>query len=198
MTSNEPEAIRQDIERTRQSLSDDVDTLNQKVNPSFVVQRQRQALHGRFTQAKDRVMGGGPSPSGSDSAPSAMGTLQDRAASAPGAVTAQTQGNPLAAGLIAFGVGWLTSSLLPTTQAEQQAARQLQERASDLAEPAKAMAQDAASQLQGSAQQAVESVRSTAQDAAQEVKGDAQQAKDDVQGQAQSSAQSVREQGSSG
>jgi hypothetical protein len=211
MTSNDPEAIRRDIEQTRQSLSQDVDVLNEKVNPRYAVQRRKEAARSSLSRARDRVMGSMPSMGsgnsgsagngyGNGSGSGSGGTVQamgDRMSSAPDLARSQAQGNPLAAGLIAFGAGWLVSSLLPATQAEQQAARAVQERASDLAEPAKEMAKDAASQLQGSAQQAADSVRSTAQDAVQEVKGEAQSAKSDVQGQAQSSAQSVRGQSGS-
>jgi hypothetical protein len=47
-----------------------------------------------------------------------------------GAVGGQTQGNPLAAGLIAFGVGWLAASLIPASRPEQQAAAKAKEHAS--------------------------------------------------------------------
>lgn len=206
MTSNDPEAIRRDIEQTRQSLSQDVDVLNEKVNPRYAVQRRKEAARSSLTRARDKVMGNVPSVpsmgsgnsgSGGTSSGGTVQAMGDKVSSAPDMARSQTQGNPLAAGLIAFGAGWLASSLLPASQAEQQAARAVQDRASDLAQPAKDMAKDAASQLQGSAQQAADSVRSTAQDAVQEVKGEAQSAKDDVQGQAQSSAQSVREQSGS-
>jgi hypothetical protein len=205
MTSNDPEAIRRDIEQTRQSLSQDVDVLNEKVNPRYAVQRRKEAARSSLSRARDKVMGNVPSMPSMGSGNSgggngSGGTVQamgDRVSSAPDMARSQTQGNPLAAGLIAFGAGWLASSLLPASQAEQQAARAVQERASDLAQPAKDMAKDAASQLQGSAQQAADSVRSTAQEAVQEVKDDAQSAKSDVQGQAQSSAQSVRGQSGS-
>jgi hypothetical protein len=205
MTSNDPEAIRRDIEQTRQSLSQDVDVLNEKVNPRYAVQRRKEAARSSLSRARDRVMGNVPSmptmgSGNSGGGNGSGGTVQamgDRVSSAPDMARSQTQGNPLAAGLIAFGAGWLASSLLPASQAEQQAARAVQERASDLAQPAKDMAKDAASQLQGSAQQAADSVRSTAQEAVQEVKDDAQSAKSDVQGQAQSSAQSVRGQSGS-
>ncbi len=205
MTSNDPEAIRRDIEQTRQSLSQDVDVLNEKVNPRYAVQRRKEAARSSLSRARDRVMGNVPSMPSMGSGNSgggngSAGTVQamgDRVSSAPDMARSQAQGNPLAAGLIAFGAGWLASSLLPASQAEQQAARTVQDRASDLAQPAKDMAKDAASQLQGSAQQAADSVRSTAQEAVQEVKDDAQSAKSDVQGQAQSSAQSVRGQSGS-
>src|SRR3954471_10182001 len=66
-----------------------------------------------------------------NAASSAVGTVQDAASSAadavqqtPQMVRQQTQGNPLAAALCAFGAGWLISSLLPATQKEQQLAQQ--------------------------------------------------------------------------
>ena len=203
MTSNDPEAIRRDIEQTRQSLSQDVDVLNEKVNPRYAVQRRKEAARSSLSRARDKVMGSVPSMGSGNSGAGGNGSggtvqaMGDRVSSAPDMARSQAQGNPLAAGLIAFGAGWLASSLLPATQPEQQAARAVQERASDLAQPAKEMAKDAAAQLQGSAQQAAESVRSTAQDAVQEVKGEAQSATSDVQEQAQSSAQSVRGQSGS-
>jgi hypothetical protein len=48
---------------------------------------------------------------------SAASSVADAASSAPDMARRQTRGNPLAAGLIALGVGWLASSLLPLTEA---------------------------------------------------------------------------------
>jgi gas vesicle protein len=115
---------------------------------------------------------------------------------APDAVIRQTQGNPLAAGLIAFGVGWLVSSLLPASQREQQLAQQaesvVREHKDQLLAPAKQAAQEVGEQLRPAAQQAVQEVKGTAQDAAQSVKQEGQSAAQDVQGQAQQSRQSVQ------
>jgi gas vesicle protein len=111
-------------------------------------------------------------------------------------VVRQTQGNPLAAGLIAFGVGWLVSSLLPASQKEQELAQQaetmLRENKDTLLAPAKEMAQEMGEQLKPAAQDAVESVKSTAQDAAQTVKDEGQSAVEDVKGQAQDSKDTVQ------
>jgi gas vesicle protein len=111
-------------------------------------------------------------------------------------VVRQTQGNPLAAGLIAFGVGWLVSSLLPASQKEQQLAQQaetaLRENKDALLAPAKEVAQEMGEQLKPAAQDAVESVKSTAQDAAQTVKDEGQSAVEDVKGQAQDSKETVQ------
>ncbi|MGX5655821.1 DUF3618 domain-containing protein [Geodermatophilus nigrescens] len=141
-------------------------------------------------------------------ASSAAGTVQDAASQAahavqqaPDAVVRQTQGNPLAAGLIAFGVGWLVSSLLPASQKEQQLAQQaetaLREHKDQLLAPAKQAAQEVGEQLKPAAQHAVEEVKGTAQDAAQTVKSEGQSAAQDVQGQAQQSRESVQSQASS-
>ena len=118
--------------------------------------------------------------------------------SSPDAAIRQTQGNPLAAGLIAFGVGWLVSSLLPATQKEQQLAQQaetaVRENKDALMAPAKQAAQEIGEQLKPAAQDAVESVKSTAQDAAATVKEEGQSAAADVQGQAQQSKTTVQSQ----
>jgi uncharacterized protein YjbJ (UPF0337 family) len=220
MTSSDPDVIRRQIEDTRRELSYDVDALNEKVNPARVMDRRVSAAKGRFTNVKEKVMGSASNTTSQaqgmaqnaagsvqDAASNAAGTVQDVASSAASAVqqapqqiTAQTQGNPLAAGLIAFGVGWLVSSLLPASQKEQELAQQaetaLRENKDALLAPAKEAAQQMGEQLKPAAQDAVESVKSTAQDAAQTVKDEGQTAVQDVQGQAQQSKETVQSQAS--
>ena len=182
MTTQTPEEIRRDIERTRYELATDVDTLHEKVSPSAIAQRRTQATKNRLGSVKDRVMG-----SAHDASSSASSTGSDVAGSvkqAPSAVRQQTQGNPLAAGVIAFGAGWLISSLLPSSETEQQATMaakdQVQEHSDTLTAPLKEAAQGAKDNLQPKAQEAADSVKSTATDAAGTVKGEAQSAKDDL------------------
>jgi ElaB/YqjD/DUF883 family membrane-anchored ribosome-binding protein len=182
MTTQTPEEIRRDIERTRYELATDVDTLHEKVSPSAIAQRRTQATKNRLASVRDRVMG-----SAHDVSSGASSTGSDVAGSvkqAPSAVRQQTQGNPLAAGIIAFGAGWLVSSLLPSTEKEQQAAMaakdQVQEHSETLSAPLKEAAQGAKENLQPKAQEAADSVKSTATDAAGTVKGEAQTAKDDL------------------
>jgi hypothetical protein len=182
MTTQTPEEIRRDIERTRYELATDVDTLHEKVSPSAIAQRRTQATKNRLGSVKDRVMG-----SAHDASSSASSTGSDVAGSvkqAPSAVRQQTQGNPLVAGVIAFGAGWLISSLLPSSEKEQQATMaakdQVQEHSDTLTAPLKEAAQGAKDNLQPKAQEAADSVKSTATDAAGTVKGEAQSAKDDL------------------
>jgi len=220
MTSSDPDVIRRQIEDTRRELSYDVDALNEKVNPTRVVDRRVSAAKGRVSSLKDKVMGSAQDATYSaqgtasnaagsvqDAASSAASTVQDAASSAasavqqaPDAIVRQAQGNPLAAGLIAFGVGWLVSSLLPASQKETQLASQaesaVREHKDTLLEPAKQAAQEMGEQLKPAAQDAVESVKATAQDAAATVKDEGQSAVSDVQGQAQQSKETVQSQAS--
>jgi uncharacterized protein YjbJ (UPF0337 family) len=222
MTSSDPEVIRRQIEDTRRELSYDVDALNEKVNPARVVDRRMTAAKGRVTRVKEKVMGSAhdttyrtqgmaSNATGSvqNAASSAADTVQGAAHSAaetvqqtPDMIVRQTQGNPLAAGLIAFGVGWLVSSLLPATEKERQLTQQaetaVRENKDALLAPAKQVAQEIGDELKPAAQQAAQEVKATAQDAAQTVKDEGQSAAQDVKGQAQDSKQTVQSsQGSS-
>ena len=127
----------------------------------------------------------------SDAASSAASTIQDTASSAaaavqeaPQAVRRQTQGNPLAAGLIAFGAGWLISSLLPASRQEQRLAQQATEKAADVGGPLAEKARDAAMEikdnLQEPAQEAVASVKDTATDAGRTVVDEGKSAAQDA------------------
>ena len=184
MTTQTPEEIRRDIERTRMELATDVDTLHEKVSPSAIASRRTQATKNRLSSVKDRVMGSahGVSSSASSTGSDVAGSVKQ----APSAVRQQTQGNPLAAGVIAFGAGWLISSLLPSSEKEQQvtmaAKDQVQEHSDTLTAPLKEAAQGAKENLQPKAQEAADSVKSTATEAAGTVKGEAKSAKENVSG----------------
>lgn len=82
----------------------------------------------------------------------------------------QTQGNPIAAGLIAFGGGVLVASLLPRSQAEQQIVEEIGERASDVIEPAQQALAESAGHLKdemtSDVRDAADEVKQTASDAA--------------------------------
>ncbi len=218
MTSSDPEVIRRQIEDTRRELSYDVDALNEKVNPARVVDRRVTAAKGRMSNIKEKVMGSaqdttsqahgmasnaagsvqGAAYNAADSVQSAASSAVGAVQQAPDTIVRQAQGNPLAAGLIAFGVGWLVSSLLPASEKEKQLAQQaesaVRENKDALLGPAKQAAQEIGDQLKPAAQQAVDSVKSTAQDAATTVTEEGRSAAADVQGQAQQSKQTVQSQ----
>jgi hypothetical protein len=218
MTSSDPDVIRRQIEDTRRELSYDVDALNEKVNPARVVDRRVTAAKGRMTNLKEKVMGSaqdttyhaqgvasnaagsvqGAASSAAESVQGAASSAATAVQQAPDTIVRQTQGNPLAAGLIAFGVGWLVSSLLPASEKEKQLAQQaetaIRENKDALLEPAKQAAQEIGEELKPAAQEAVASVKSTAQDAATTVTEEGKSAAADVQGKAKQAKTTVQSQ----
>jgi hypothetical protein len=220
-TSNDPDEIRADIERTRAALSDDVDDLAESVNPKNVAQRQVDKVKEAASNVKDRVMGSDDDEySGStvgevsdkayaakdavaDTAYAAKDTVSERASEAgeavrqaPRRIRRKTQGNPLAAGVIAFGLGMLVSSLIPSTKKEREAVSQLQENLEPVKEKAAEVAKDIGEGLRPAAQEAADSVRETAQEGVENVKHEGQSAAQDVKDQAQASKETVQQKSS--
>ncbi len=222
--STDPDQIRAEIDQTQRELSADVDALTEKISPPRIAERQVQRTRMAMTNMKDKIMGstahgtsngyqtaGSASPgmgdtisskasAARDTAASAASSAADTARSAPDMVRRGTEGNPLAAGLIAFGAGWLLSSLLPASAPEQQVAAQVKDFATEQGRPVARQlgeaGQQAAQQLRDSAQQRAESIKDTAADAASTVAGEAHSAASDVTGQAQQAAGQVRNQAS--
>jgi Protein of unknown function (DUF3618) len=220
-TSNDPDAIRADIERTRAALSDDVDDLAESVKPKNVAGRQVDKVKEAASNMKDRVMGSDDD----DYDGSAVGTVGATATSAKEAVAdkayaakdevgekaseagealrqaprrakRKAQGNPLAAGMIAFGLGMLVSSLIPSSEKEREAVSQLQGNLEPVKEKASEMARDIGEDLKPAAQEAAESVMTTAEEGAENVKQEGQSAAADVKDQAQASKETVQQQSS--
>ena len=220
-TSNDPDEIRADIERTRAALSDDVDDLAESVKPKNVAERQVGKVKEAASNIKDRVMGSDDD----DYSGSAVGTVGDKASSAKDAVAdrayaakdtvsdkasdareavrqapsrmkRRAQGNPLAAGVIAFGLGMLVSSLIPSTEKEREAVSQLQENLEPVKEKASEVARDIGEGLKPAAQDAAESVKTTAQEGVESVKQEGQSAAAGVKDQAQASKETVQQQSS--
>jgi ElaB/YqjD/DUF883 family membrane-anchored ribosome-binding protein len=231
-TSQDPDEIRAEIERTRAAVSDDVNRLAETANPKNVARRQvdnlKENVRDKAVGLKERIMGSDDDDSGTsvvgtlqDKAAGVAGSVQDKAAGiagsvqdtaagvrdsvaetaagardsvqqAPAKVKSRTRGNPLAAGVIAFGAGMLVSGLIPSTRTEQRAVSQLQDKVEPLKQQAGDVAREMADNLKGSAQEAVQSVKETATDAAQTVKDQGASAADDVRSQAAESKDNVQ------
>ncbi|WP_353952033.1 DUF3618 domain-containing protein [Knoellia sp. S7-12] len=188
--TNNPDEIRREIDQTRGQLSSDVNALSETVSPSNVARRQANKVSSAATSAKDRVMGTAEDlrSSGSDAASGvghAPGAAADKARD-------KARGNPLAAGMVALGVGWLVGSMLPASEKEKQASAALKDKAQPLRDEAKSLAQDTVHELQEPAEKAGQSVKEAAMDAKDNVAQEGRSTADDVRHQAQDSADTVR------
>lgn len=213
--SDNPDAIRSDIEATRARLGTNVDAVADKVTPSNIVHRQTDKLKDTVSGVKEKIMGAADSASttvhtgaghtgnalhstgdtlhgAKDTAAAKLGDAGTAISNAPDQVKAKTQGNPLAAGLIAFGAGMLISSLIPASQKEREAADQLKTAAQPLATQVTDAAKDMVQDLKEPAQEAMENVKATATDAAQNVKAEGQHAATDVKDRATDATSNVK------
>jgi uncharacterized protein YjbJ (UPF0337 family) len=224
-TSDDPEVLRAQIAETRSNLSRDVNALGEAVSPSNVARRQAEKVTDGVKDAgrslKEKIMGSdnpydnnspglgqrahgaadaaqGAAQDARHAVADAAGSARDAVSDAPAMARRKTQGNPLAAGLVALGAGWLIGSLLPASERERELAVSAKEQAQEFSQPvmdeAKAMAQDIVDDVRPQAEQAVEDLKGTAQEGLDHVKDEASSQAEDVKDSAQDSAGSVKEQ----
>ncbi|HXH57669.1 DUF3618 domain-containing protein, partial [Iamia sp.] len=137
--STRADDLRAEAERQRQAIATDLEMVGDRVSPGRMAERRKAAVRGRFTDVRTRVMGAVPSPDPGEG-PGLTDRASDRASSAastlgqtPQKATEATQGNPLGAGLVAFGAGLLAATLLPESDKERQLAERVQPRVDELA-----------------------------------------------------------------
>lgn len=194
MSSN-PDQIRADIEATRAELSRDVDTLTQTLSPANIAARQKEKVTSAVTGVKDKttttIFGARDTVMGK--AGQVQSASGEAISSAPQIARNGAQGNPLAAGMIALGIGWLVGSLLPASRAERRAADTLKEKAAPLAQEVSEMAKETAQGLQEPAKEAMGQVKSAGSDALQTVKEEGSTTASDVADTAKQGTQNVRQ-----
>ncbi|MEV7330789.1 DUF3618 domain-containing protein [Micromonospora sp. NPDC093244] len=215
--SSDPDRIRREIETTRNELSSDVDALTDKVNPRRIAGDRVGQARGAFTRAKEKVMGSS-SHMGHETSQrmshmagsvrdetrslghqsrEAVGSMRDEARSLGHQSLEQAQGNPLAAGLVAFGVGLLAASLIPPSGRERQLAGRartmVSEHSDELRQQASQVGHQVQDNLREPAQQAAQSVRSTAQQGVSAVRDQGRSAAGQVQGEAHAAADDLRQ-----
>lgn len=195
-----PDEIRRDIERTRAELSQNVNALGDGSNPGNIARSQVDKVKEGAHNLKERIFGSEEDPyddgslgQAGDRVQQAVGDARQAIDKAPGQLKQRTRGNPLAAGLIAAGIGALIGGLIPASRKEQEYAEKLKDAAEPLVEEVKGMAVDAKNHLQPQAEQAFAEIKDAAQEGAEHVKADAQDAAETVSAEAQGAAEHVRQ-----
>jgi len=184
----DPAAIREEIEQTRERMGDTVDALGYKAD---VPSRAKDSINDKVQGAKAKITG-----TGSQVSDATPGTEDVKQAGKQAVGIAQE--NPLGLAIGAAAVGFLAGMLIPSTKLEderlgpvadqvkeqvkqtgQEAVEHGKQIAQDTAQVATQKAQEAASevkdQAQQTAQQHAQELKSSAQDSAQEVKQTTQQ-----------------------
>jgi uncharacterized protein YjbJ (UPF0337 family) len=193
--------LKSDLERQRDALGEDLEAVGDRVSPGRMVERRKAAFRQRFDRLRGRVMG--TADSGRSGMADAAGTttekageatqaVKDRLSDAPQAVGSATEGNPLAAGVIAFGAGLLVASLVPPSRPEHRAAEQLKPVLDGAKDEARSVAQEATEHLRPQAEDAVAQVREQASSAAETVKEEAGRASQEVRSETSGAADEVK------
>jgi uncharacterized phage infection (PIP) family protein YhgE len=196
------EELRQEIAQTRAELGQDVDRLADRTSPRRIIRRRAYRVRDAARRFTNRVMGTPDTVYGAtydtrqsvrsgaesvrhgvsqaaESVREGAGQAADMVRSAPEQAMRQTQGNPLAAGLIAFGAGLLAAALIPTTEAEKRAAAQAGEYVEPVADSLKEAAQTLGQEAKQTAQEAAGHVRESASQAARTTGEQARSVKDE-------------------
>jgi gas vesicle protein len=205
--STDPEQIRSDIEATRGELSRDIDTLGYRVTPAGMARHQTEQVKSGLKRLRERVMGSAES--GSTSARHAVSSMgetvqgaaestREAVAEAPRAVLRQAEGNPLAAGLVAFGLGLVVASLIPASEKETEMAQRVKEAAEPLMDDVKEMAGTVASDLREPAQEELRQMGESVKEAGGDLADQGRAAASEVAEHGKEAASDVRDRASGG
>ncbi len=187
--------LRQHAEADRARMGETLEAIGDRLSPASMVERRKAAVGERFRRVRESVMGSPgymePSSGGlrerasqtASSATDAARTAADKMQHAPEMLADQTRGNPLAAGLVAFGAGMLIATAFPRTRTEQR-----------LVATAQPQLESAKQELRDAGRDLADSAKDQAQQAAQEVSSAGKEAASNVADQAKSSAQHVADQ----
>jgi len=152
-------------------MSNTLDAIGDHVSPGRIIERRKNRVVNTVAGARDRVMG---------SATDTSENMADGVKGIPDAVTTKTQGSPLGAGLVAFGLGFVAAAVFPPSSKEKQVAGQLMANAEPLKDELVDAGKQIADDLKAPAQASLDHVKESATGAAQEVKSTAADAADSV------------------
>ena len=160
----DPDAIRTEVEQTRERMNETVDALAYKAD---VKTRAKESVTGKMDDLKAKVGGSTPS----------TGDVKHGARRAAG----MAQENPIGLALGSVAVGFVAGMLVPSTRVEDDKlgpmADQVKDRAAETGQQALEHGKEVAGDV---AEAAKESGREHAQQAKEEVKQSAQQTREDV------------------
>lgn len=155
--------------------------------PSRIIERRRNRMRSGMTSLRDRVMG---APHHLQSTMAESGSsVQHEASQLAHRAEAKTEGNPFAAGLIAFGAGMLAAALLPPSDTERQVADKVKTAAEPLKEPLSQAAHQIAEDAKTHGTDAVHAVKAAGNEASDQLTATAKDKADQTRHQAPAAAQ---------
>jgi hypothetical protein len=116
-----------DIQETRAGMTATMDAIGDRVSPGRMVERRKNRMMGSIRSARNRVMGSAEH--GVDEVRETAHQATEAVKDMPDTIRERTEGAPMVAGAVAFGLGFLVASVLPQPKGERQAEGKLLEKA---------------------------------------------------------------------
>lgn len=167
--ASQSDQLTREIAATRGRMDRTLDDVGERAGPGRLKQRARTTLE----SARETIMG---------TAGHAQERVSETTHQAGSAVRDRSTGNPLAAGMVAFGAGLLAGSVIPESSTEKQLSREVQ---SKVQEPMREHGQRAAEQVS-------DRVGERAGEAKERVAAEARGAKEDVSSDLRERGEAVR------
>ena len=179
--------LRRSAEIDRARMGETLEAIGDRISPERMVERRKAAVGQGFRRMREAVMG---SPEYVEPAvqraqnqahSAATSTIEGARAvaqsvqHAPEAIAEQTAGNPLAAGLIAFGAGLLAATAFPRTRTEHRLVETAQPHLDKVKDELHDAGQDISGGLRDHAKSALEQTTSAGKDAASTLVGEARE-----------------------
>jgi len=161
------EELRRDIAGTRQDLGETLDAIGDRVSPGRMIERRKNRISNGVQSVKERIMG--TAQDAADAVATRARDTADLVTGGPDAGRRQTAGAPLAAGGVAFGVGFLVAAAFPPTRTEERAAEQVLEKVEPVKEQLVEAGQQVADHIREAAPEAVDQVKEAAARSGQEI-----------------------------
>jgi gas vesicle protein len=188
-----PEELRGQLASKREDLTRDLEAIGDRVSPGRVVERRQAAVRMRVSDVKDRVMGAKDVASDHlhESAATTADTMTDAVHRVGDSTRSHTEGSPLAAGMVAFGLGLVAASVFPATRREKQMAAQAQPALEGAVAQIAPTAKQIANDVRPAAKEAISDIGDNAKEAAAHVKDEARDAAAEAKESAKAAAQST-------
>jgi ElaB/YqjD/DUF883 family membrane-anchored ribosome-binding protein len=164
--------VREEIDSTREHLGQTVDAIGDRVLPGRIIERRKETTARSLRGLRDRIMG--TAHDTREQLADSAGATVDHLREAPESLAHRTEGSPLAAGGVAFALGFLVAAVWRPTEPERQAVEKMAEAAPELTDDVTQLGREVAGSMKESVKEqaagAAEELKSSVTDAATAVK----------------------------
>ena len=160
--------VRNEIDDTRQHLGQTVEAIGDRVLPGRIIERRKDTAAKSLRGLRERIMGAAHDTH--DQLADSAGSTVDHLREAPASLAQRTEGSPLAAGGVAFAIGFLAAAVWRPTEPERHAVEKVADAAPDLTDDVAQLGREVAGTVKEQAVGAAEEIKSSVADAATAVK----------------------------